>query len=59
MKMLISANYFKGELQGSELWNVLKDRATSAFVESRRIEYILSDTTRPSFASQVDAVVAS
>ncbi len=68
----MSANYFKGELEGSELWNILENRALLAFIQTRRSEYgfinlslqcgklmsISSDTSRPSFASQVDAAAA-
>jgi hypothetical protein len=69
LKSLISANYFKGELEGSELWTILENRASLVFVQTRRLEYAfialspqcgkltstLSDTSRPSFASHVDA----
>ncbi|THH02483.1 hypothetical protein EW026_g363 [Hermanssonia centrifuga] len=48
---LTSSGYFKGELEGSQLWNELADRAANAFVEARRDD----DTNRPSFASQADA----
>lgn len=35
---LVSAGYFRGDLQGSQLWNSLEDKAAAAFVESRREE---------------------
>ncbi|KAH9487088.1 Protein ecdysoneless-like protein [Psilocybe cubensis] len=47
---LKSANYFKGEIQGSQLWNSLENKAAATYVEVRRVD----DATRQSFASQVD-----
>ncbi|KIM48351.1 hypothetical protein M413DRAFT_440079 [Hebeloma cylindrosporum] len=52
---LKSADYFKGEIQGSELWNSLENKAAAAFVEVRRTD----DATRQPFASQVDAALTS
>ena len=64
--------YFKGELEGSELWNEFENKAALSFIEVRRTEYDLilscdnhlltanhSDATRQSFASQVDQGLAS
>jgi len=39
---LQSSGYFKGELEGSQLWNELEDKAAAAFVEARREEYVHS-----------------
>ena len=68
----MSVGYFKGELEGSDLWNEFENRAAATFVEVRRTEYalkiprdnhlltaIISDATRQSFASQVDQGLAS
>jgi hypothetical protein len=35
---LKTAGYFKGEIEGSELWNKLDNRAASVFIESRQDE---------------------
>ena len=64
--------YFKSELEGSELWNEFENKAAITYIEVRRTEYalilsrnnhlltaIISDATRPSFASQVDQGLAS
>ncbi|GLB36447.1 putative SGT1-domain-containing protein [Lyophyllum shimeji] len=50
---LVSADYFRGEIEGSELWRSLESNAADMFVEARRED----DATRPSFASQVNAAV--
>lgn len=68
----MSVGYFKGELEGSEFWNELENKAAITFVEVRRTEYalilscgnhlltvIVSDATRQSFASQVDQGLAN
>jgi hypothetical protein len=68
---LSTANYFKGEREGSQLWSTLEDKAAALFVEVRREEYAkfscdacidsrlhLSDTSRQSFASLVTASVS-
>jgi hypothetical protein len=36
---LVSAGYFKGELEGSQLWNALEDKAVTAFIDAHREEY--------------------
>ena len=38
---LVSANYFQGEVEGSELWKALENKAASTFVEVRRSECVL------------------
>jgi hypothetical protein len=35
---LVSANYFQGEVEGSELWKSLENKAAATFVEVRRSE---------------------
>jgi hypothetical protein len=32
--------YFKGELEGSQIWNEQEDKAASVFIESRRDEWV-------------------
>lgn len=51
---LVSADYFKGEMEGSALWKVYETRAADIFVETRRED----DAQRQSFAAQVNAAVA-
>lgn len=51
---LRSSGYFKGELEGSQLWTELEDKAAAAFLEARRED----DATRPSFASAMTAAVS-
>ncbi|KAI0359104.1 SGT1-domain-containing protein [Trametes cingulata] len=46
---LVSAGYFKGELEGSQKWTALENQAASAFVAARKED----DASRPSFASAV------
>ncbi|KAI0823078.1 SGT1-domain-containing protein [Trametes gibbosa] len=49
LQRLVAAGYFKGELEGSQLWTILENQAASAFVAARKED----DATRPSFASVV------
>lgn len=37
---LVSSGYFKGEIEGSQLWNSLEDKAAEVFVEARREECV-------------------
>ena len=37
---LVSSGYFKGELEGSQLWTDLENKAATAFVAARRDEYV-------------------
>ncbi|PPQ69622.1 hypothetical protein CVT25_013705 [Psilocybe cyanescens] len=52
---LLSVNYFKGQVQGSELWNSLENKAAAIFVEVHRVD----GATRQSFASQVDEALVN
>ncbi|KAG9314597.1 SGT1 protein-domain-containing protein [Chiua virens] len=44
---LVTVGYFRGEVEGSELWNELENKAADTFVEARRED----DMSRPSFAA--------
>ncbi|KAG6817605.1 hypothetical protein H0H87_006233 [Tephrocybe sp. NHM501043] len=46
---LLAADYFRGEIEDSELWRSLEGRAADIFVEVRKED----GADRPSFASQV------
>ncbi|KAI0001888.1 SGT1 protein-domain-containing protein [Russula vinacea] len=48
------AGYFRGEMEGSQLWNELESKAVETFLRSRRED----GASRPSFASQVNAAIA-
>ncbi|KAF8263515.1 SGT1 protein-domain-containing protein [Lactarius quietus] len=50
-----AAGYFRGEMEGSQLWDALESKAIAVFLQSRRED----DASRPSFASQVDAAIAN
>ncbi|KAG5648215.1 hypothetical protein DXG03_006170 [Asterophora parasitica] len=52
---LVSADYFRGELKESELWNVLEDKAVTMFVEVRQAD----GASRQSFAVQVNNAVSN
>ncbi|EJD04343.1 SGT1-domain-containing protein [Fomitiporia mediterranea MF3/22] len=54
IKKLKSMGYFKNELEGSQLWNELEDRAAEVFVNSRRDD----DASRLSFATLVNNAIA-
>jgi hypothetical protein len=41
---LVSADYFKGEVRNSALWNVLEDKAAQVFAETRQTESVATDT---------------
>ncbi|KAF9452554.1 SGT1-domain-containing protein [Macrolepiota fuliginosa MF-IS2] len=51
---LVSAGYFKGEKEESQLWNELETKAANTFVEIRSP----STAQRQSFAHQVDLAIA-
>ncbi|KAH9853055.1 SGT1 protein-domain-containing protein [Lenzites betulinus] len=53
IQRLVAAGYFKGELEGSQLWTALETQAASAFVAARKED----DASRPSFASVVQAAL--
>lgn len=42
IQRLVSAGYFKGELEGSQLWITLESQAASAFVAARKDECVSS-----------------
>ncbi|KAN0125412.1 SGT1 domain containing protein [Lactarius tabidus] len=50
-----TAGYFRGEMEGSQLWDALESKALTVFLQSRQED----DASRPSFASQVDASIAN
>ncbi|KAJ7655173.1 SGT1 protein-domain-containing protein [Mycena polygramma] len=51
---LMSVEYFRGEVEGSQLWNTLEDKAATTFLATQRED----DATRPSFASLVTAAIS-
>ncbi|KAK0465270.1 SGT1 protein-domain-containing protein [Desarmillaria tabescens] len=51
---LVSAGYFRGEPEGSQLWNSLEDKAAEIFVDVRKQD----DHTRQSFASLVTNAIS-
>ncbi|KAG5654046.1 hypothetical protein H0H81_008062 [Sphagnurus paluster] len=51
---LVSADYFRGEIEGSERWNFLESKAADIFVEVRQED----NATRPSFAFQVQSAIS-
>ncbi|KAJ6519496.1 SGT1 protein-domain-containing protein [Mycena sanguinolenta] len=51
---LVSVDYFRGEIEGSQLWHKLEDKAAETFLASQRED----DATRPSFASLVTSAVS-
>ncbi|KAI0757270.1 SGT1-domain-containing protein [Daedaleopsis nitida] len=55
IQRLASAGYFKGEIEGSQLWATLENKAASAFIDVRRDD----DASRPSFASVLQAAISS
>ncbi|KAI9512873.1 SGT1-domain-containing protein, partial [Russula earlei] len=54
IKSLQGVGYFRGEAEGSQLWNELEHKASEVFLQGRRDD----DASRPSFASQVNAAIA-
>lgn len=67
---LTSMGYFKGEKEGSQLWNDLETKATNTFIELRSPKFVLDFWVTPSsiliiftsqrlsFAKQVDLAVS-
>ncbi|KAI4520500.1 SGT1-domain-containing protein [Schizophyllum commune Loenen D] len=51
---LTSAGYFRGELEGSQLWKDLESKAAAVYLEARRDD---SAAGRQSFAEQVQAAL--
>lgn len=68
---LVTIGYFRNEIEGSQLWNELENKAADAYVEIRRQEYVhvlrvvrwliksffASDMSRPSFAALFNAAL--
>ncbi|KAI0374444.1 SGT1-domain-containing protein [Pilatotrama ljubarskyi] len=54
IQRLVSAGYFRGELEGSQKWSTLENHAAAAFVAARKED----DASRPSFASAVQASIS-
>ncbi|TRM60141.1 SGT1 protein-domain-containing protein [Schizophyllum amplum] len=50
---LTSVGYFKGELEGSQLWKELETKAATVYMDARRDD----DSNRQSFAEQVQAAL--
>ncbi|THV06071.1 SGT1-domain-containing protein [Dendrothele bispora CBS 962.96] len=51
---LVSATYFRGETEGSQLWQELENKAVRAFVTARTDD----SSARPSFASLVNSAIS-
>ncbi|KAF7978922.1 hypothetical protein HWV62_44458 [Athelia sp. TMB] len=51
---LVSARYFGSELEGSQQWNILEDKAASTFIEVRRGD----DAARPAFSALLVAAIS-
>ncbi|KAJ4476672.1 SGT1 protein-domain-containing protein [Lentinula aciculospora] len=51
---LSTAGYFKREMQGSQLWTELEDKAAEIFVNTRKED----SSTRPSFTTLVNASIS-
>ncbi|KAF8640995.1 hypothetical protein AX17_000640 [Amanita inopinata Kibby_2008] len=51
---LTAANYFKGEVEGSELWQKLENKAVTAYFDARRED----NASRQSFASQANSAIS-
>ncbi|EJF66458.1 hypothetical protein DICSQDRAFT_176292 [Dichomitus squalens LYAD-421 SS1] len=54
IRHLISVGYFRGELEGSQLWTTLEDKAAASFVAARKDD----DASRPSFATAIQAAIS-
>ncbi|RPD81718.1 SGT1-domain-containing protein [Lentinus tigrinus ALCF2SS1-7] len=54
IQRLVSAGYFKGEREGSQLWVSLENQAAAAFIAARRDD----DASRPSFAAAIQAALS-
>ncbi|KAI0050654.1 hypothetical protein FA95DRAFT_1486750, partial [Auriscalpium vulgare] len=51
---LVSAGYFKSEVEGSQLWTELEDKAVDVYIQTRQDD----DASRPSFARQANVAIA-
>lgn len=40
MTRLVAIGYFRDEVEGSQLWNELENKAADTYVETRREEYV-------------------
>ncbi|KAI0724281.1 SGT1 protein-domain-containing protein [Cerioporus squamosus] len=54
IQRLVSAGYFRGEREGSQLWTTLENKAAAAFIAARRDD----DASRPSFATAVQTAIS-
>ncbi|KIL70987.1 hypothetical protein M378DRAFT_66554 [Amanita muscaria Koide BX008] len=54
LQNLAATDYFKGEIQGSRLWQDLENKAVTVYINVRRED----NASRPSFASQVKLAIA-
>ncbi|KIJ68680.1 hypothetical protein HYDPIDRAFT_173344 [Hydnomerulius pinastri MD-312] len=54
LSRLVTAGYFRNEVEGSQLWNDLEKKAVDAYVEVRRED----NASRPSFAAQFNAALS-
>lgn len=52
---LVSIGYFRGEVEDSELWNELENKAADAFIQIRQED----DATRPSFAALFNSALST
>ncbi|KAG2156499.1 SGT1-domain-containing protein [Suillus bovinus] len=51
---LLSSGYFRGEVEDSQLWNELENKAADAFIQVRQED----DATRPSFAALFNSALS-
>ncbi|KAF9229591.1 SGT1-domain-containing protein [Gyrodon lividus] len=51
---LVTAGYFRNEVEGSQLWNELENKAANAYIDIRRED----DASRPSFAALFNAALS-
>ncbi|KAF7306610.1 hypothetical protein MIND_00452400 [Mycena indigotica] len=54
LQNLVAANYFRGELEGSQLWKKLEENAAAVFLKTFRED----DSSRPSFAVRVTEAIS-
>ncbi|KAG1829232.1 SGT1-domain-containing protein [Suillus subalutaceus] len=52
---LVSTGYFRGEVEDSQLWNELENKAADAFIQVRQED----DATRPSFAALFNSALSA
>ncbi|KAG1826246.1 SGT1-domain-containing protein [Suillus subaureus] len=52
---LVSTGYFRGEVEDSQLWNELENKAVHAFIQVRQED----DATRPSFAALFNSALST